>query len=111
VHGYNYDGTTDSNKIAKSLAAQTTWSASTNTGAIGNDLSSNNRSGFSALPGGCRYATTGGFHFIGDAGYWWSATANGASYAYRRDLGSFGSPLYRSYYNKTFGLSVRLVRN
>jgi uncharacterized protein (TIGR02145 family)/uncharacterized repeat protein (TIGR02543 family) len=55
ANGYNYDGTRDSNKVAKALAAKTDWASSTGVGAIGNDLSQNNRSGFSALPGGqCR---------------------------------------------------------
>jgi len=37
-NGYNYDGTTDSNRIAKALAAQTNWESSTITGAIGTNL-------------------------------------------------------------------------
>jgi uncharacterized protein (TIGR02145 family) len=47
-NGYNYDGTTTENKVAKSLAAKTTWEISTTIGAIGCDLSSNNKSGFTA---------------------------------------------------------------
>ena len=50
ANGYNYDGTTTGNKIAKAMAAQTDWHESTHDGAIGNNLSTNNRSGFSALP-------------------------------------------------------------
>ena len=47
---YYWDSTTTGNKIAKAMAAKTDWLASTNSGAIGNDMSTNNRSGFSALP-------------------------------------------------------------
>ncbi len=71
--GFNYDGTTTGNKIAKSLAATTNWSASSSTGTIGNNLSLNNKSGFSALPGGYRYYY-GYFSTIGSYGHWWSST-------------------------------------
>ena len=54
TNGYNWDGTTKENKIAKALAARTDWAFSKDSGAIGNDLTKNNRSGFSALPGGSR---------------------------------------------------------
>ncbi len=51
-NGYNYDGsTTSGNKIAKALAATTDWITDTGPGSIGNDLTKNNSSGFSALPG------------------------------------------------------------
>jgi uncharacterized protein (TIGR02145 family) len=54
--GYNYDGTTTGSKIAKSLAATTSWAPTTATGAVGNtDFPLyRNKSGFSALPGGYR---------------------------------------------------------
>jgi uncharacterized protein (TIGR02145 family) len=55
ANGYNWDGTTTGNKIAKSMAAQTDWKTDTNPGATGNDLFKNNKSGFSALPGGWRF--------------------------------------------------------
>jgi uncharacterized protein (TIGR02145 family) len=39
ANGYNWDGTTTGNKIAKSMAAQTDWYTGTTTvGAIGNYL-------------------------------------------------------------------------
>ncbi len=78
ANGYNYDGTTTGNKIAMSLAATTGWNSDTSTGAIGNDLSINNSSGFSALGAGYR-STDGSFN---NAGYWgllWSASASRAT--------------------------------
>lgn len=54
ANGYNYDGTTTGNKIAKAVASTTGWNSSTNTGAIGNDQSLNNKSGFNAFPEGYR---------------------------------------------------------
>ena len=60
ANGYNYDGTTTGNKIAKSMASTTGWNSSSNTGAIGNEQSLNNSSGFNAFPEG--YSTAlGGF--------------------------------------------------
>ena len=42
----------ENNKIAKALASQTDWTTSINQCAVGNDLSANNASGFSAMPAG-----------------------------------------------------------
>lgn len=50
--GQNYDGSKTGNKFAKSLAAKTDWIETNNIGSIGNDLTKNNSSGFSALPSG-----------------------------------------------------------
>jgi len=52
ANGYNYDGTTTENKIAKAMASTTGWISSTTTGAPGNDQSLNNSSGFNAFPEG-----------------------------------------------------------
>lgn len=73
ANGYNYDGTTSSNKIAKSMAATTRWTSSTYTGTPGNTPATNNSSGFSALPGGLR-AYSGVFYYAGNEGYWWTST-------------------------------------
>ena len=110
ANGYNWDGTTTGNKIGKSLAAKTDWRLSSGTpGAVGNDLASNNRTGFSALPGGSRNSV-GSFYDQSLSGYWWSATESGASYAYSRRLSYNSEYLYRNNYNKEYGFSVRLVR-
>jgi uncharacterized protein (TIGR02145 family) len=110
AHGYNYDNTTTGNKIAKAMAAQTNWATNTNTGAIGNNLSTNNRSGFSALPGGYR-TNSGGFNGVGNGGYWWSASEYTASYAFDRGLSNNFSDLNSYGYNKSYGFSVRLLRD
>src|ERR1035437_9372349 len=52
ANGYTYDDSTLVNHLAKSMASTTGWSSSTTTGAIGNNPSTNNKSGFTALPGG-----------------------------------------------------------
>jgi len=69
---YNYDVSIADNKIAKSLSSINSWNNSTSVGAIGNDISKNNSSGFSALPGGNR-TVSGSFDGLYQHGYWWSS--------------------------------------
>jgi len=75
ANGYNYDGTTTGNKIAKSLAFDAGWIYSSNEGAVGNTdyPTYRNKTGFTALPGGFR-KNIGIFINIGFGGYWWSST-------------------------------------
>jgi uncharacterized protein (TIGR02145 family) len=115
MHGYSYDGTTDTsnNKIAMALAAKTDWVSYsyTGVGCPGNNLTKNNSSGFSALPGGDRFLN-GNFYDIGYYGFWWSATEDDASSAWYRYLGCGLNYLGRSgYVDKSCGFSVRLVRD
>jgi len=113
LNGYNWDGTRDASdysKIAKSLAAKTDWRTDTTIGYPGNNLIKNNSSSFSALPGGDR-SYEGPFYDQGVGGFWWSATENGASHAWSRDLGYVGVSLYRHDFSKRCGYSVRLVRD
>jgi uncharacterized protein (TIGR02145 family) len=110
ANGYNWDGTTEDNNIAKAMAAKTDWLADDYEGTIGNDLSKNNRSGFSALPGGCRYPI-GFFDNQGEIVYWWSTMEYGSSDAYDRELNYNYSALTKLDYHKNSGFSVRLVRD
>lgn len=113
LHGYNYDGTTDTsrgNLIAKSLAAKTDWSTYPTAGSIGCDLTKNNRSGFSALPGGGR-SYDGSFSTQSNDGDWWSATEDDASLAWYLYLSYDGDFLYGNHHGKGCGFSVRLVRD
>ncbi len=97
--------------IAKSMAAKTDWSPdSSEEGTIGNDLTKNNSTGFSALPGGFRY-NNGYFDLIGDEGHWWSSTENVSTRAYKSGLYFDDSDLLRGAYSKLCGLSVRLVKD
>jgi len=92
---------------AKALASKTDWYSSTSVGAIGNDLTKNNTTGFTALPGGGRIFS-GTFIFRGNSGYWWSSTEYGADYL---TLGVDGSRVSRGYYDESSGFSVRCVRD
>ena len=108
ANGYNWDGTTTQNRIAKTMTAQTDWQTHTTLGAPGNDLSKNNKSGFSALPSGCRY-DSGIFDFVGEGGHWWSATEFDVSSAYGHSLYYDYVLLSRFNIRKSCGFSVRLL--
>jgi len=109
ANGYNYDGTTTGNKIAKSLAATTLWNTYTTVGAIGNDLTKNNTSGFAGLPGGYRVGD-GSFGYVGGLGSWWSSTQNYTSIGWFRNLYYDDSNVSRGYDGGQCGFSVRCVR-
>lgn len=112
ANGYNYDGTITDNKIAKSLAATTTWESSYFTGVVGNTdyPVKRNSSGFTALPGGYRF-DDGLFDGLGSHGSWWSSTEAGSLFA----RGFFMYCNYFSTYRgdglKKGGKSIRCVKD
>jgi uncharacterized protein (TIGR02145 family) len=107
-----YQCNSPSELIAKAMAAATLWNSSTNTCAVGNNLSSNNATGFSALPGGYRY-DNGAFYDIGIYGGWWSSSESRTDYAWYRYVYYCYSYVYRSYYyyKGGTGFSVRCLRD
>ena len=109
ANGYNYDGTTTGNKIAKALAATTDWNTDNGSGTIGNDLTKNNSSGFTALPGGSR-SGGGAFNDVG-VGYWWSSTEATTAGAWGRGLYYYDDGLGRGFSTKSLGFSVRCIKD
>jgi len=69
-----------------------------------------NSSGFSGLPGGY-HNDNGKFHSIGEHGVWWSATEYASVYAFYRSLFFFIDPVSRNNSGKTYGHSVRCLRD
>ena len=69
-----------------------------------------NESGFNALPGGYRYYN-GTFNSIGFYGFWWSSTEYYTDFAWNRYLYYTIGYVFRNYYNKDYGLSVRCLRD
>ena len=65
----------DSQYVAKALASKTGWAVSEMDCAIGNKLSSNNASGFHALPAGMFF---GKFDFFGKVARFWSSSVSHA---------------------------------
>jgi uncharacterized protein (TIGR02145 family) len=92
------------------MAAKTDWRTVTDIGVIGNDLAKNNKSGFSALPGGYR-CSIGDFIDIGDYGIWWSVTEGNAMGSYYRGFGYGSDGLGWGGNYKSCGLSIRLLRD
>lgn len=114
ANGYNYDDTR-TNNYGKSLAATTNWKTFTSTdwdliSLIGNDLTKNNRTGFSALPGGTRniYGT---FYSIGESCYLWSSTEHLTDSSWSRALNYQGCSLGKDDDDNKSGNSVRCIRN
>jgi uncharacterized protein (TIGR02145 family) len=82
----------------------TTYWNSPNTGA-------DNSSGFTALPGGYRHGNDGTFNYVGLDGLWWSSTEHSSSNAYCRHLDYGNAHVDRYDPSKSFGLSVRCIRD
>jgi len=97
--------------VGKVLATTTDWSISTSPNAIGNDLTKNNITGFSALPGGVR-GSAGVFGNIGNEGDWWSSTPFATDGAWSRIMGyDNGGCLFSGNYYMADGVSVRCVKD
>ena len=94
--------------IAKALASTTGWHWGSDTCAVGNTPSSNNATGFGALPAGNRYDT---YYEFGTAAYFWSATEYSSTNAYRRRLYYSNAGVNRLNGDKGYGYSVRCVKD
>jgi uncharacterized protein (TIGR02145 family) len=75
-------------------------------------------SGFTGLPGGYRYGNTsdfpnlnGTFDSINDSGVFWSSTEHFTGNAVYRGLSYFSNSASTFYYPKTYGFSVRLIKD
>jgi uncharacterized protein (TIGR02145 family) len=112
TNGYNYDGTTIGNKIAKSLASTYGWNYSQTTGTVGNTdyAAKRNSTGFTALPGGYRQYD-GTFTSIGSFGFWWSVTETGAASAWQYSLRFSSSNGNKAETHRMYGFSVRCLKD
>jgi len=110
ANGYDYDGSTTDDEIAKSMASTVGWTSYSQTGTIGNNPTTNNKSGFTALPGGYS-CWSGAFGHIGYDSYWWSSNEYDTGYAYDRYLLYSNDYLNSNYSSKIDGFSVRCLRN
>jgi len=107
-NGYGFEG--NGNDIAKSLAAKSDWITVPTAGVVGNDLLSNNGSGFTGLPGGYRYAS-GSFTGNGLVGYWWSSTEISTSNSSSRYMRFGGKIVTADTKDKQYGFSLRCVHD
>jgi uncharacterized protein (TIGR02145 family) len=68
-----------------------------------------NSSGFTARPGGGRYNNR--YLSLNDNANFWSTADSNATIAWSRSLSKGGDAVYRSYYGKHWGYSVRCVKD
>jgi uncharacterized protein (TIGR02145 family) len=108
-NGYGYGGNGD--YIGKSLAATSGWSVLSTAGLVGNDQASNNKSGFTALPGGSRTSSGGGFYFLGNYATWWTATEEETTSARGIEIGFNMNIVFRNDFSKPIGFSVRCIKD
>jgi uncharacterized protein (TIGR02145 family) len=76
-----------------------------------NDGNGNNSSGFSGLPGGCRYSNGSFNNSDGLLGVWWSSSEDNTSFAWCCDLVCESGDVDRGINLKVGGLSVRCLRD
>jgi uncharacterized protein (TIGR02145 family) len=74
------------------------------------DNKGTDESGFSGLPGGDRNSN-GKFFRVGKYGYWWSSTESSPNTAWNHYLSCDYGSVFRIYYNKADGFSVRCLRD
>ena len=102
----------DNSYIAKALAAATGWYTNDYTAeiecAVANDQSSNNSTGFSAMPAGIY---NGDYIEFGNSTFFWSSTMSDINSAYCRHLAFTTSRLLYDDQYKGRGFSVRCVRD
>ena len=75
-----------------------------------NNGNGDNSSGFSGLPGGFR-AYNSKFLNVGDFGYWWSGTEHDAFLSWYHILYCSYEFVYRDFYFKGYGMSVRCIKD
>ncbi len=107
-NGFGYEGS--GSDIGKSLASSSVWTSFATAGRVGNDLGSNNSSGFTGLPGGTRISDSS-FGNIGTGAYWWSSTEGNATISWHRALLNNIDYVERVGRNRSNALSVRCLRD
>jgi uncharacterized protein (TIGR02145 family) len=69
-----------------------------------------NKSGFSALPGGCR-VYNGLTGEVSGTAFFWTSSANGSSLAWYRNLTVDRNNIYRYFTHKNYGFNIRCVKD
>jgi len=99
----------NSNNIAKALASTEGWGTHTNNCTVGNDPSTNNATGFSAVPAGISEGLS--FYYAGSTAFFWSSAQYNSYDTYCRDLYYDDELADRYYSSKNNGFSVRCLRD
>ena len=99
----------NSNYIAKALASTEGWNSYSSNCVVGNDPSSNNATGFSAVPAG--ECSGWSFYSAGNYAYFWSSTQFSSRDAEFHSLYYYNAYVLRSSLDKYYGHSVRCLRD
>ena len=116
-NGFNYDSSTSGNKIAKSMASTTGWTATSGTGYPGDNQVNNNSSLFNAFPKGQRNGVAdntqgaGEFGNSGSYAQFWTSSENTTEKGIYRYLEGSQVDLKKHYPSKKIGYPVRLIRD
>ena len=119
ANGYNYDGSSTGNKIAKAMASTTGWSNSTVLGVPGNTQASNNSTNLAFEASGYRHGLDGIYTGQNqNANFWASDQSNFQNpnhpvefYSWVRSLKNNESDLIRYDNEAKDGFSVRFVKD
>jgi uncharacterized protein (TIGR02145 family) len=111
-NGYNYDGSTAGNKIAKAMASLSNWNFVSGIGLPGNNdyTEYRNKSGYNGQPAGYR-DETGVFSNLGMYSRWWSSTEFSNADAYYFYIFNMNYYTSMNYKSKKIGASVRCIKN
>jgi uncharacterized protein (TIGR02145 family) len=104
-----------SGSVAAALAAKTDWLESSIVNAPGyldpdTYSSLNNSSGFSCLPVGIR-GDYGVYNYVTRYSAWWTTNENDKTTAGFRSLSNYGATTGKNTYPKSYGLSVRCIKD
>lgn len=117
ANGYNYDGTTTGNKLAKSLASKTNWASSPVVGAPGNNdyPDKRNSTGFNAFPAGYRIHEEGYFDHLSIDCAWWTTDLDPVpstlTYVFHWLMQYNQNSFMHSSYTSQMGFSVRCIKD
>ncbi|MCQ2286561.1 MAG: fibrobacter succinogenes major paralogous domain-containing protein [Bacteroidales bacterium] len=103
---YRCDG--EEANIAKALTSQQYWFSSRKDCAVGNDVQSNDATGFSAVPAG---TFNGTFTGLGSFAAFWSATSYSKSYSFNRTFDFSEKTVVRGNDSKENGYSIRCIKD
>jgi uncharacterized protein (TIGR02145 family) len=99
-----------SGSTAQALASISDWNESSIPEAVGNDYTSNNSSGFCGLAIGIR-GDYGVCDYVTKYAAWWTSNPNDANTAWFRSMSYYSKEMSKNFYNKSYGLSVRCVKD
>lgn len=103
-----YDTTVDF--LGKSLSSTTLWEVDLIKGNIGCEMTTNNYSGFNAMPVGLRQVQ-GLFDYFNYSALLWGSTIYDVSHSWGRQLGADHSDYYKAYIDNKNGCSIRCLKD